>query len=74
MTEGHGYTKYRAVLGDGDAREFLIVTVLDTGSVSWTPVSEDAFNDAACPDLPDNLFGQVEAVFGQLQFSDDAEE
>ena len=67
MTKLPGYAKYRAVLRDGNEQEFAVVVVQDTGSVSWTVVSEQEFNDANCDDLPDDLFDQVNSAYGNLK-------
>ena len=74
MIESLKATKYRAVLGDADEPEFLIVTVVDNGSISWTVVTEQVYADSGCDDLPQDLFGQVNAVYGKLQISGGGED
>ena len=66
-----GITRYRAVLSDENGKEFAIVAVSYDGSISWSTVSEDRFNNANCDDLPKDLFEQVNHAYGKLNFSND---
>jgi len=66
MNRYPGIAKYRAMLGDENDQKCAIVVVQDTGSISWTVVSEQEFNDADCNDLPEDLFELVNSAYGNL--------
>lgn len=71
MIENFSAGTYRAILGEGDEKAFVIVTVFEVGSISWEPVSEQEYNDAHYDDLPQDLYAQVNDIYNQLNFSDD---
>lgn len=71
MNENTGFAKYRAALGDENDREFVIVTVMENGSISWSTVSEHAFNETGYGDLPEHLLEQINDAYGKLKFLDD---
>lgn len=67
MTTLPKITKYRAVLGAEGDQDFAIVVVQDTGSVSWSLVGEQEYNDANCDDLPEEMFDQVNTAYEHLK-------